>query len=50
MKNYQQSFHPLAMALSLFLSSKIVVMSAKKSRKKGKIPPDISAEMEPIIS
>lgn len=50
MKNYQQSFHPLSMAFSRFLSSKMVVISAKKSKKNGKIPPDISAEMEPMMS
>ena len=50
MKNFQQSYKPLSMAFSLLRSSKIVVMSAKKRRKKGKMAPESKAEMEPIMS
>jgi hypothetical protein len=49
MKNSQHSSQPLLAAWSLYLSSKIEVMSAKNSRKKGKTAPDIIDEMEPII-
>jgi hypothetical protein len=50
MKNFQQSYQPLSMALPLFFSSKIVVMSAKKRRKKGKMAPESRAEIDPMIS
>ena len=49
-KNFQQSSHPLYPAVPLLVSSKIVVTSPKKSKKKGKAAPAMIADIDPMIN
>jgi hypothetical protein len=49
-KNFQQSSHPFDVATDLFSSLKMTVISAKKSRKKGKTAPETMAPKVPMIS
>jgi hypothetical protein len=50
MRNFQQSYHPLAPAYPRWVSWKMVVMSAKKSRKNGKTAPATIEARVPMAS